>query len=85
MKFNIMTSLSHYQNKPNNEEIRKIEYIRKNLSLDEIADSIRNGYVHLPTSRKTIQRPSNSSNEPTRTMLEHPSSCLTLTMTLNVV
>lgn len=45
MKINIMTSLSHYQNKPNNEEIRKIEYIRKNLSLDEIADSIRNGYV----------------------------------------
>lgn len=45
MKFNTTTSLSCFLGKPNNEEIKKIEYIRKNLSLDEITDCIRNGRV----------------------------------------
>lgn len=45
MNFNITTSISCFKKKPNNEEIKKIEYIRKNLSLDEIADNIKNGYV----------------------------------------
>lgn len=45
MNFNVTASVSNFLTKPNTEEIKRIEYIRRNLSLDEISDFIKKGYV----------------------------------------
>jgi|GEM_PF-579757 len=45
MQFDITISVGHYMTKPSNEEIKKIEYIKKNLSLKDITNCIKNGFV----------------------------------------
>ncbi|MDL2306360.1 hypothetical protein LJC72_13680, partial [Bacteroides sp. OttesenSCG-928-D19] len=45
MRFDITISNDRYAAKPNNNEIKQIEYIKKNLSLGEITDNIMNGIV----------------------------------------
>lgn len=45
MIINISTSVTSFMAKPNAEEIKKIEYIKQTLSLDEISEYIRNGCV----------------------------------------
>ena len=41
----ITVSIMGFEKKPQPNEMRKIEYIRKNLSIDEIAEHIKNGHV----------------------------------------
>lgn len=41
----ITVSTMGFEKKPQPNEMRKIEYIRKNLSIDEIAEHIKNGHV----------------------------------------
>ena len=41
----ITVSIKGFEKKPQPNEMGKIEYIRKNLSIDEIAEYIKNGHV----------------------------------------
>ncbi|WP_291530613.1 hypothetical protein [Bacteroides sp. UBA939] len=71
MIYTITTSVSCFLEKPNHEEIRKIEYIRKNLSLDEIANFIKSGYVLS----------ANFTNEYDLTIKQHQRTCNNFTGT----
>lgn len=66
MNINISISSSGFPQKPNQEEIKKIEYKRRILSLDQITDCIRNGYVlsaNFTSDYESIFRQSQRSHE----------------------
>ena len=66
MYFEITISLQNFTEKPNEKEIRTMEYVRRSLSLDEIMAHIKNGYTlsaNYTTDYQTIIKQQNRRNE----------------------
>lgn len=66
MYFEITISLQNFTEKPNEKEIRTMEYVRRSLSLDEIIAHIKNGYTlsaNYTTDYQTIIKQQNRRNE----------------------
>lgn len=66
MYFEITISLQNFTEKPNEKEIRTMEYVRRSLSLDEIMAHIKNGYTlsaNYTTDYQIIIKQQNRRNE----------------------